>query len=153
MEGLNGRIVDLWRFDVAWQSNMNLVGDLRGQLVEVQRRNETDHRARHAQADLDQVGVPQRLGLRKSVNSLSLPDKFTRFHHFVQDMLWYTQFDCCGGTQDAVVIGKYFFIFDKNVISHKDIIQQKYHTFIKMWYLRCCLGYTAAAQPRSGMPR
>lgn len=136
MKCLDGWIADLWCFDIAWQGNVDLVRNLCGQLVEVQRRDEADHRPRHAQADLYQVRVPQRLGLLEPVNALSLAHEFTPLDHFVENVLWHAQPDRRGCAQDTIVIGKYFFILDRSVSSHKVIIQQKYHTFVKIWYSR-----------------
>jgi hypothetical protein len=39
------------------------------------------------------------------------------------------------------MVGKDLLVFGE--ISNESIIQQKYHTFIKMWYLRCWLPKSA----------
>ena len=120
---------DLRCFDIARQGEVDRVGDLRGQFVEIQRGDETEHRLPHAQAEVHEVGIAWHGGLAQAVNPLRLPDEFARPGHFVQDVFGHTQLNGCRGAQDAVVLGK-----DFSIIFHAGIIQQKYHTLCKVWY-------------------
>ena len=61
------RVIDPRRFAVARNGQVDLVGDLSGQVVESKRRDEADHTARNALGYGDQVRACKRWSIRKAV--------------------------------------------------------------------------------------
>lgn len=104
MKNADGRNLYLRRFYIARKCEIHLMWNLRGQFVEIQRGDETEHRPWHAQTEVHKVGVSQRIGFAQAVNPLCLADKFACFHHFVQNVFGYAQFNGGGCAQDAAVV-------------------------------------------------
>jgi len=104
--------------------------------VEIQRGDQADNCPWYAQADLHKVGIARRLGSFQAVDPLSLADKVSHFHHPVNDVPWHAQLGRGGSAQDAVMLLEYLPVAGVGRVGHEIIIQQKYHTYRKVWYFR-----------------
>ncbi len=118
-EDFERRIFDARPDNILWKRDVDAVGDLGGQLVKIQGRDETDDTFRHKQADLDKVQVAREFGIREPVDPARFANQFAALNHLINGMFRDSKFNRPGGTQDTTVFPEYFFI----CFDHGDIIQ------------------------------